>query len=209
MIFFQGSAIIDKGITAKELRLARIDTIIGSICQVFIAVCCILIGAALFGHTQILDEDNPSTIILALNDLFGPWAGTLFGFGLFNAGFLAAITISLSSSWTVAEAFNWKHSLNEKITTAPKFYAVYIGSLIVAALLILIPNLPLNFIAVLTQAIGGMLMVPVLIFIMILTNNKKYMGKYKNSLFANIWGWFVVGVLTSLIVLLFWQTFMM
>lgn len=207
MIFFQGSAIIDKGITAKDLRLARIDTLVGSVCQVFIAICCILIGASLFGQAEILNEDNPSTIIMALHDLFGPWASSLFGFGLFNAGFLAAITISLSSSWTFAEAFNWKHSLNNKIKEAPKFYLVYIGSLVLAALLILIPNLPLNFIAVLTQAIGGMLMVPVLIFIMILTNNKKYMGEYKNSLFTNIWGWMVVGVLTSLIVMLFYETF--
>ncbi|MDT8975819.1 divalent metal cation transporter [Paenibacillus sp. chi10] len=151
MIFFQGSAIIDKGITAKDLRLARIDTIIGSVCQVFIAICCILIGASLFGQAEILNEDNPSTIIMALHDLFGPWASSLFGFGLFNAGFLAAITISLSSSWTFAEAFNWKHSL--------------------------------------------------------ITNNKKYMGEYKNSLFTNIWGWMVVGVLTSLIVMLFYETF--
>jgi Mn2+/Fe2+ NRAMP family transporter len=134
--------------------LARIDTIIGSIVQVIIAACCILIGAAIFGHVQNLDAGNPSTVIHALNDVVGPWASTLFGFGLFNAGFLVAITISFSSSWTVAEAFGWKHSLNEKITTAPKFYAVYIGSLVMAALLILIPNLPLNFIAVLAQAIG-------------------------------------------------------
>ncbi|SYX84955.1 conserved protein of unknown function [Paenibacillus alvei] len=44
---------------------------------------------------------------------------------------------------------------------------------------------------------------------MILMNNKKYMGEYKNSLFTNIWGWMVVGVLTSLIVMLFYETFWM
>jgi len=109
----------------------------------------------------------------------------------------------------IFSSHNEEHSLNNKIKEAPKFYLVYFGSLVLAALLILIPDLPLNFIAVLTQAIGGMLMVPVLIFIMILTNNKKYMGEYKNSLFTNIWGWMVVGVLTSLIVMLFYETFWM
>ncbi|WP_326848295.1 divalent metal cation transporter [Paenibacillus alvei] len=107
----------------------------------------------------------------------------------------------------IFSSHNEEHSLNNKIKEAPKFYLVYIGSLVLAALIILIPDLPFNFIAVLTQAIGGMLMVPVLIFIMILTNNKKYMGEYKNSLFTNIWGWMVVGVLASLIVMLFYETF--
>lgn len=61
----------------------------------------------------------------------------------------------------IFSSHNEEHSLNNKIKEAPKFYLVYFGSLVLAALLILIPDLPLNFIAVLTQAIGGgMLMVP-------------------------------------------------
>ncbi|MCM2534515.1 divalent metal cation transporter [Neobacillus pocheonensis] len=105
----------------------------------------------------------------------------LFGLGLFNAGFLASITISLSSSWSIAELFGWSKSLNDKIWEAPKFYVIYIGSLVLAALAILIPNLPLNYISIITQVIGGVLVSPLLIFLILMTSDKKLMGQYTSQ----------------------------
>ncbi|PWI58742.1 NRAMP family divalent metal transporter [Sulfoacidibacillus thermotolerans] len=206
MIFFQGSAAIDKGITAKELRLGRIDTLIGSLVQVFIAVAIVLCGAVLYGHIQNVASVGPTAIIHALSSNVGRTAGILFGFGLFNAGFLASITISLSSSWTVADAFGFARSLNDKISTAPKFYAVYIGSLVAAAAAILVPGLPLNFIAVLSQALGAMVMIPILLFLVILTSNREIMGNYANGGFQRVWGFTIALVLISLTVTLVIQT---
>jgi Mn2+/Fe2+ NRAMP family transporter len=207
MIFFQGSGTIDKGVTPKELTLSRIDTAIGCIIQVIIAAGIILCGAALFGHVQNISNTGPSDILRSLDRSVGRGASILFGLGLFNAGFLASITISLSSSWSIAELFGWSKSLNDKIWEAPKFYAIYIGSLVLAALAILIPNLPLNFISVITQVIGGILMAPLLIFLVIMTNDKKLMGKYRSKLFRRIWGWTMVALLIGLTVATFWQTF--
>ena len=161
MIFFQGSGSIDKGVTPKELILSRIDTAIGCIIQVIIAAGIILCGAALYGHMQNISGAGPSDILLSLDHVVGRWSAILFGLGLFNAGFLASITISLSSSWSIAEMFGWSKSLNDKVWEAPKFYAIYIGSLILAALAILIPKLPFNFISIVTQVIGGILMAPI------------------------------------------------
>jgi Mn2+/Fe2+ NRAMP family transporter len=207
MIFFQGSGTIDKGVTAQEMRLSRIDTAIGCIIQVIIAAGIILCGAALFGHVENIDGAGPSDIIISLNHVVGRWPAILFGLGLFNAGFLASITISLSSSWSIAELFGWSKSLNDKIWEAPKFYAIYIGSLVIAAFAILIPNLPLNFISVITQVIGGILMSPLLIFLILMTSDKKLMGEYRSKLFGRIWGWTMVALLIGLTIATFWQTF--
>ncbi len=206
MIFYQGSAYIDKGVIADNLRLGRIDTGIGCVVQVLIAACAIIAGAALYGHLNNVAALGPADVIYAFNTLIGHWPGLLFGLGLFNAGLLASITISLSSSWSVAEAFGWSKSLNDKIADAPRFYAVYIGSVIVAAGAILIPYLPLNFIAVITQVIGGFLTAPILIFLALLTNNKQLMGKYKNSLFDNIRIWAISVILIGLAILLLKNT---
>lgn len=206
MIFFQGSAVIDKGITAKQLRIGRIDTLLGSALQVIIATAIILCGAALYGHVTGAGALSPSAIISALARASGHLAAVLFAFGLFNAGFLAAITISLSSSWTIADAFGWSRSLNDKISGAPKFYAVYMGSLVVAAAAILVPHLPLNFVAVLSQALGAMVMIPILLFLVVLTSRKSIMGAYANTLLARIWGGSIVVLLAGLTVLLIVQT---
>jgi Mn2+/Fe2+ NRAMP family transporter len=114
MIFFQGSGTIDKGVTARELRFGRIDTAIGCIMQVIIAAGIIICGAALYGHVQDISNAGPSDMISAFDHVAGRWPAILFGLGLFNAGFLASITVSLSSSWSIAELFGWSKSLNER-----------------------------------------------------------------------------------------------
>jgi Mn2+/Fe2+ NRAMP family transporter len=207
MIFFQGSGTIDKGVTSQELRLSRIDTAFGIIIQVIIAAGIIICGAALYGHVKDISNTGPSEMISAFNHFVGRWPAILFGLGLFNAGFLASITVSLSSSWSIAELFGWSKSLNDKISEAPKFYAVYIGSLVLAALIMLIPNLPLNLIAVITQVIGGILMMPLLIFMVLMTSDKELMGEHRTKVFGKIWGWTMVTLLIGLTLAIFWNTF--
>ena len=131
----------------------------------------------------------------------------LFGIGLFDAGLLAAVTVSLSSSWSVAEAFGWSKSLDDSILQAPRFYSVYFVSAAVAAAVVMIPQLPLNHLAVLVQVISGVLMTPVLIFLTLLTCRRDVMGEYRNTVFQTIKAWLVVGVLGSVSVLSIWTAF--
>ncbi|WP_100486316.1 NRAMP family divalent metal transporter [Sporolactobacillus pectinivorans] len=207
MVFFQGSGTVDKGVTSRELWLGRIDTAIGILLQVIIAAGAIIAGAALFGHVQNISNAGPSDMIRALNNVVGRWPAILFGFGLFNAGFLASITVSLSSSWSIAELFGWSKSLNDKVWEAPKFYAVYIGSLVLAAFAILIPNLPLNYFSVVAQVIGGILMLPLLIFMVLMTSDRELMGTHRTRIFGRIWSWVMVSLLIGLTLASFWQTF--
>lgn len=195
MIFYQNSAYLEKGTAAKELRHGRLDTVIGCVCQVLIAVCIIVIGASLSSQGTDIEQAGPAQIVQALGEQFGFPAALLFGLGLFNAGILAAITVSLSSSWSVAQAFGWSKSLNESIRQAPKFYGIYFASVLIAAGVVLIPGLPLNHLAVLAQVLGGILMTPILIFLTLLTSNKEIMGEYRNRGFGKVRAWVVVGLL--------------
>ena len=207
MIFFQGSGTIDKGVTSRELRLSRIDTAVGCIMQVSIAAGIIIFGAALFGHARDISGAGPADIISSLYRVSGRLPAVLFGIGLFNAGFLASITVSLSSSWSIAELFGWAKSLNDTISGAPKFYAIYIGSLAVAAAAVLLPGLPLNFIAVATQIIGGILMTPLLVFLVLMTSDKELMGGHRTGAFGRIWSWTMVALMIGFTLITFWQTF--
>lgn len=198
MIFFQGSGTIDKGVTSEELHLGRLDSALGTVLQAVVAAGAIIAGAALFGHIQNIGAAGPADLIRAFDDHIGRWPAVLFGIGLFNAGFLASITVSLSSSWSIAELFGWSKSLNDKISEAPKFYAVYIGSLVFAAFAILVPHLPLNYFSIVAQVIGGILMLPLLIFMVLMTNDQTLMGEYKTGTFGRIWGWSMVALLIAL-----------
>lgn len=195
MIFYQNGAYADKGTTAEEIRKGRLDTLIGCVCKVIIAFFLLVIGAVLFGQIADVESAGPAEFITALGQQFGPWAAILFGLGLFNAGLLASITVSLSSSWSAAQAFGWSKSLNDTIRQSPKFYGIYYGSVLLAAAIVLIPGLPLNRMAVVTQVLAGVLITPVLVFLVRLTSDKTVMGDLCNTRFQQIRGWIIVGVL--------------
>lgn len=198
MIFFQGSGTIDKGVTSRELRFSRIDAALGCVLQVAIAAGVIVSGAALFGRVGDMSRAGPADLLQSLGRLAGRWPAVLFGIGLFDAGFLASITVALSSSWSIAELFGWSKSLDDKISDAPRFYGIYVGTMAVAAAAVLIPGLPLNFMAIVTQVISGTLMAPLLIFMILIASDSRLMGKHRSSVSALMWQWTMAAMLTAL-----------
>ena len=198
MLFFQNNATIDKELTAKDLRIGRTDIALGALLQPFFAMAVMICGAALLGKVNNLHSSRPADLIAALVPVAGHAGSYLFALGLFNAGWLAAITVSLSSAYTLAGVFGWKRSLNHKIAAAPQFYGLYFGSLFLGALLILLPGLPLNMMAVFTQIIVGMMLVPDLIFLVLLTSNRNIMGAHVNRWWKRGIGWGIVTLYLAL-----------
>ena len=83
----------------------------------------------------------------------------------------------------------------------------YIGSLVIAALAILIPDLPLNLISVVTQIIGGILMTPVLVFLVLMTSDEGLMGEQRTKLPGRTWSWVMVALLIGLTMATLWHLF--
>jgi len=198
MLYFQSNATLDKQITANDLRLGRADIALGAILQPLFAMTVMICGAALVGKIANLDSSNPKDLISALIPVAGRLGSNLFAIGLFNAGWLAAITISLSSAYTVAGAFGSKRSLNHRIPEAPRFYGIYFGSLLLGAVIVLVPGLPLNMMAVFTQIIAAMLLVPDLVFLVLLTSNRGLMGEHVSRWWKQIVGWAIVALYAAM-----------
>ena len=75
------------------------------------------------------------------NEHLGQWAKVLFAIGLFDAGLLGALCISLATSWALGEVFGWAHSLNRGVREAPWFYVAYVLMLMSAGLVSLIASI--------------------------------------------------------------------
>ncbi len=120
------------------------------------------------------------------------YIGTFMAIGLFDAGLLGAICISLASSWAFGEIFGWAHSLNQKIKQAPWFYASYFFTLITAGLVVLIPGAPLVLITLFVQVIAVTLLPAALVFLILLLNDRETMGDYCNGVWQNLIGGFIV-----------------
>ncbi|MCX6095360.1 MAG: divalent metal cation transporter [Candidatus Bipolaricaulota bacterium] len=194
MVFFQQSAVVDKGIQEKDIRLSRLDTAIGSVFTVLVAGCVIVMTGTILRGVPIDSAAQASTALMGVNK----WLGTLLAIGLFDAGFLGAICISLASSWAFGEVFGWAHSLNNKIREAPWFYASYILALVTAGTVVLIPGAPLVMITLFVQVVAVTLLPAALVFLILLLNDRERMGKYKNTLTQNIISVTVVGCIVVL-----------
>jgi len=182
MIFFQQSAVVDKGMDEKDIPFGKVDTFIGSICTVLVAAFVIIVTATVLRGVQIDSAAQASQALMGINK----YLGTFLAIGLFDAGFLGAICISLASSWAFGEIFGWAHSLNNKIKEAPWFYGSYFIALITAGTVVLIPGAPLVLITLFVQVIAVTLLPAALVFLILLLNDGELMGKFKNNRAQNI-----------------------
>jgi len=182
MIFFQQSTVVDKGLKEKDIRFGKVDTAFGSFLTVIVAVFLIIVCGKLLLGVPVESAAEATIKIMPTNN----YIGTMFAIGLFDAGFLGAICISLASSWAFGEVFGWAHSLNNKIKEAPWFYTYYFFDLLLAGVVVMIPKAPLVLITLFVQVIATTLLPAALVFLILLLNDKKTMGIYTNTLSENV-----------------------
>jgi len=191
MLFFQQSAVVDKGMLEKDIPWGRFDTLLGSVLTVVVAIFIVIVtGTVLPG----IDIDSAAQAAEELKKS-KHYVGAFLAIGLFDAGLLGAICISLASSWAFGEIFGWAHSLNQKIREAPWFYASYFFTLVTAGLVVLIPGAPLVLITLFVQVIAVTLLPAALVFLILLLNDRQAMGEYCNTLLQNaVGGAIVMGI---------------
>jgi Mn2+/Fe2+ NRAMP family transporter len=188
MLFFQQSSVVDKGMKEKDIPWGRFDTFMGAIFTVVVAVFIIVVTGTLLKGVDIDSAAQASQLLMKTNK----YVGAFMAIGLFDAGLLGAICISLASSWAFGEVFGWAHSLNNKIKEAPWFYANYFITLLSAGIIVLIPGAPLVLITLFVQVIAVTLLPAALVFLMLLLNDKKTMGEYVNRFSQNVIGTAIV-----------------
>jgi len=201
MQFYLQSAVVEKGVRKEDYWASRIDVIFGcfmtNIIALFIVVAC---GATLFKAGIIINSAEDAAVSLA--PFAGKYASLLFAVGLANASLFSASILPLATAYYICEGMGWEAGVNKTFKDAPQFMWLYTMLIVIGALIVLIPHAPLIVIMWLTQAINGVMLPFVLIFMLSLINKKKLMGGYTNSKAFNIVAWSTVVVLIILTTLL-------
>ena len=197
MQFYLQASIVEKNIAAKDYKNSRLDVIFGSIIVTVVAGFIVLTcGATLFKAG--VRVETAADAALALKPLAGKYCSYLFAFGLLNASLFAASILPLSTAFLVCEGLGWETGVNKRFSEAPQFYGLYSLLIFFGAGIILIPGIPLFPVMYISQIVNGIVLPAVLIFMIVLINNKKLMGEYKNSKAYNILSWIVIAVLIVL-----------
>jgi Mn2+/Fe2+ NRAMP family transporter len=193
MIFFQQSAVVDKGLTAADLSHGRLDTAIGAAMAAATAIATLVAATPLFIHH--VDASNFSSgadFATALRPLLGTTGATLFALGIVEAGAVAAMTISTSSAYALGETVRTRHSLNLDFSQGRWFYGVAIFSTLFAAGIVLIPGAPLLAMTLTVNVIATLLMAPALLLLLLLVNDREIMGIQANGWRTNLAGGTIV-----------------
>jgi Mn2+/Fe2+ NRAMP family transporter len=197
MLFFQQSATVDKGMTTKDIRFGRIDTVLGAALASAAAIATILATAPLFAHRMTADNFQAAEFAQALQPIIGRFGASLFALGMVEAGIVAAITISASSAYAFGEVAHKPHSLNLPMGEGKSFYAVLTLCAVAAAGIVLIPGLPLVYVVLIVNVVAVLAMPPALVFLFLLVNDKEIMAEFVSPLWANALAAGVVFVLTG------------
>ncbi len=183
-----------KGATNKEIKKEKIDTIVGMLfCNVVFYFVILAAGATLHASGK-TDIQSATDAAEALRPLAGNLATVLFAIGLIGAGLLAVPVLTGSAAYAVAETFGWPSGLDEKPRHARKFYAVIAVSTLIGVAIDFVGINPIKALFW-TAVINGVVAPPLLIVVMLVSNNKRVMGTRTNGLFTNIVGWLATAVM--------------
>jgi Mn2+/Fe2+ NRAMP family transporter len=205
-IFFQQSAIADKGLRIKDIPNARLDLFFGNLVVQLGAFALMVLAATLYYRTS-TQLDNPIQIASALVHRSGYTFGALYAIALINAGLIGGVANSLANAWALGEVANVASSLNRKFHEAPLFYLTYAACLGLAGAIILIPKAPLELITTSVQALAAIILPVTIVFLNLLLNDRELLGPVLvNRRWQNVVNWSMIIVLFALSGILAAQT---
>ncbi|MHB8388427.1 MAG: NRAMP family divalent metal transporter, partial [Acidobacteriaceae bacterium] len=191
MIFYQQSAIADKGLRPEHYRDARWDTAVGAI------VTQLVMAAVLVSTAATIGKVNPSASLNTIGDIahaLTPFMGVamgrlLFSLGVLGAAMISSVVVSLAAAWGFGEVTGYKHSLEHNPLEAPWFYVVFtVGVLAGAVMVATIPNLVALTIWV--EVMNAFLLPMVLGFLVVLAMKALPLGHRLSGAYR----WIVIGV---------------
>jgi len=204
MQFYLQASIVEKGIKIEEYKFARFDVVMGAIAVHLVAFFIILVCAETLFKSGIRIE-TAKDAALSLKPLAGKYCTYLFAFGLVNASLFAASILPLSTTYLICEGLGWEVGIDKKFVEAPQFYGFYSLIILLGAGIVLYPNFPLIPIMYFSQVINGMVLPFILIFMVLLINDKKLMGDHTNGPLFNVITWVTTIVMIGFTLLLLIQ----
>ena len=177
----------------------KLDTFIGMLCSEIITFFIIVTTAATLHVHGITNIQTPIQAASALQPLVHsfPHAGLitkiLFSIGIIGIGFLAVPIFAGSSSYAIAETFGFKEGLSQTFNQAKIFYLIIIASTVVGVLINFLGINPFSAL-IYTAVLNGIIAVPLIGMILLITNNKKIMGTHTNGWLTN-----TIGIVTFVV----------
>jgi len=173
---------------AEQFERIRADTWFGMAVSNIVAYFIILTAASTLHGNGVLDVQTSAQAAKALQPIAGRFAFVLFAAGIVGTGLLAVPVLAGAAAYSVAETFKWRGSLQRKPHQAKRFYGALTAATLIGLSLNLVKVDPIR--ALFWSAIiNGVVAVPVMIVVMMLSANRKVMGEFSIPILLKTIGW--------------------
>jgi Mn2+/Fe2+ NRAMP family transporter len=176
------------GSTRDELRHARDDVAGGMIFASVVTYFIMLSTAATLFKEGQHEISTAAEAAQALTPIAGKLAGTLFAVGVFSVGLLAVPVMITGAAYDLCQSLGWKYGLHYPSREVKRF------KISIAAFTVL--GVALNFIGinpmkalVWASVVQGISTPFLMTVIMLITTNRRIMGRWVNERVINVLGW--------------------
>jgi NRAMP (natural resistance-associated macrophage protein)-like metal ion transporter len=176
------------GTTKEELKHSARDVGFGMFFSNIVMYFIILSTAATLFKAGQHDINTAADAAQALRPLAGRGAELLFAIGVIGVGFLAVPVMTIGAAYDMCQSFGWRHGLHVKPAEAKKFYAAIVVFSVLAMGLNFFGVNPMKAL-VFAGIVQGFSTPFLMLALMLITNNKKIMGRWTNTWAMNALGW--------------------
>ena len=199
---FQQSSLVETGVARRHYGPEKIDAYVGAIFSNLMSISMIVAVAATLYVAGQHDIGTAADAARALEPVMGNAATALFAVGLLGATLLAGAVLPLATSYAVSEAFGAPKGVNLDFRRGKVFFSLFTSMIVVGVLLALIPGLPVIQLLVGVQVLNGVLLPIILVFLLLLINDKRLTGDLRNTRRNNLLGMGTLVLITSAVVVM-------
>lgn len=174
-------------LSKQDFKDLWIDTGIGMLFSNLVMFFIMVTVASTIGANGPVTIDTATQAAQALRPLVGDFAYLLFAVGIVGTGLLAVPILAGSASFAVSEAFGWNGGLEKKFREAHGFYGVMIVAMTIGFIVNFLGISPFHMLYY-TAVLNGLAAPLLLVFILLIANNKKIMGAHVNKRLSNVLG---------------------
>lgn len=187
-LFLHASLVSEKWKGIEDISLARKDSFLAIVLGGMVSMGIIVTASAVQGS----GVESAADLAKGLEPLYGNSAKILLGIGLFAAGLTSAITAPLAAAYVASGCFGWPTTIS-----SGKFRLVWALVIIIGVFVSSLGIKPISIIQF-AQFANGLLLPIIAAFLVWVTNRKRIMGVYKNSLWLNVIAFAIILVVVGL-----------
>ncbi|MEK6283313.1 MAG: Nramp family divalent metal transporter [Acidobacteriota bacterium] len=199
---FQQSSLVEKGVARRHYGPERIDAYVGAVFSNLMSISMIIATAATLYVVGQRDIGSAADAARALEPVVGNAATLLFGVGLLGATLLAGAVLPLATAYAVSEAFGVPKGVNLDFRRGRVFFSLFTALIVIGAGFALIPAIPVMRLLVGVQVLNGVLLPIILVFILLLINDKRLAGELKNTRRNNVLAFGTLILITTAVVVM-------